>query len=174
MISGIDITPINIYTSKSPKSTGGAPNVALKDSLEVLFDKTSSFYGRKVYRFLYAVCRLETSEKFYKIRLSYSIDISQVLDKYDIYFLKNIEINFFSLNKWRKNYIVELYDEFGYTSKSRQHVSEHIEKKGKNLEMLVELSAGDFFPIGLEISLNGPTERIYKLPIILKIKSYAV
>jgi hypothetical protein len=174
MISERDIAPVVIYTSRSPKSTGGVPNVALKDTLEVLFDKTSSFYGKTVYRFLYAVCRLETNESFYKIKLSYSIDISQVLDKYDIYFLKNIEINFFVLDRWKKNYILELYDEFGYSSKSNKHISEHIEKKGKSLEVSVGLSRGDFFPIGLEISLNGPTERIYKLPIVLKIKSYAI
>jgi hypothetical protein len=174
MISGRDITPITIYTSKSPKSTGGVPGVALKDALEVVFDKPSSFYGKRIYRFLYIVCGLDTYEKFYKVKLSYSIDISSVLDKYDIYFLKNVEINFCYLDRGRKNYVLGLYDEFGYNLETNKHVSENIEKKGKNLEVSVDLSRGDFFPIGLEVSLNGPTERIYHLPIIVKVKSYAV
>jgi hypothetical protein len=174
MISRRDITPINIYTSKSPKSIGGPPDIAIQDRLEVKFDKISSFYGETIYRFLYAVYDLEASEEIYKIKLSYSVDIASVTDKYDIYFLQNLSINFFYLTTWRKNYVVELYDEFGYNTKNNKHVSEQIEKKGRELELFTRLSSEDFFPIGLEISLNGPTERIYKLPIIVQFKSYAV
>ncbi len=174
MINRRDITPINIYTSKSPKSTGGPPDVFIQDRLEVEFDKISSFYGGTIYRFIYAVYDLETSEEIYKVRLSYSVDIASVADKYDIYFLQNLSINFFYLTSWRKNYIVELYDEFGYNTKTNKHVSEQIEKKGRELELFARLSNGDFFPIGLEISLSGPTERIYKLPIIVRFKSYTV
>jgi hypothetical protein len=174
MISRRDVTPISIYTSKSPKSTGGPPNIVIQDRLEVEFGKISSFYGETIYRFLYAVYDLETSEEIYKIRLSYSVNIASVADKYDIYFLQNLSINFFYLTPWRKNYIVELYDEFGYNTKTNKHVSEQIEKKEGELELFTRLSSGDFFPIGLEISLKGPTERIYKLPIIVQFKSYAV
>ncbi len=174
MISRRDITPINLYTSKSPRSTGGPPDIVIQDLLEVEFDKISSFYGETIYRFIYAVYDLENSEEIYKIRLSYSVDIASVADKYDIYFLQNLSINFFYLTPWRKNYIVELYDEFGYNTKTNKHVSEQIEKKERELELFTRLSNGDFFPIGIEISLSGPTERIYKLPIIVQFKSYAV
>jgi hypothetical protein len=174
MISRRDVTPISIYTSKSPKSTGGPPDIVIQDRLEVEFDKISSFYGETIYRFIYAVYDLETSEEIYKIRLSYFVDIASVFDKYDIYFLQNLSVNFFYLTPWRKNYIIELYDEFGYNTKTNKHVSEQIERKEKELELFTRLSSGDFFPIGLEISLKGPTERIYKLPIIVQFKSYAV
>lgn len=174
MISRRDITPLSIYTSKSPKSTGGPPDIVIQDQLEVEFDKISSFYGETIYRFLYAVYDLETSEEVYKVKLSYSIDVKSILDKYDIYFLQNLSINFFYLTPWRKNYIVELYDEFGYNTRTNRHVSEQIEKKGRELDLFVRLSSGDFFPIGIEISLSGPTERIYKLPIIVQFKSYVV
>jgi len=174
MISRRDITPINIYTSKSPKSTGGPPDIVIQDRLEVEFDKISSFYGETIYRFIYAVYDLEASEEIYKVKLSYSVDIASVYDKYDIYFLQNLSINFFYLTHWRKNYVVELYDEFGYNIKTNKHVSEQIEKKGRELELFARLFKEDFFPIGLEISLSGPTERIYKLPIIVEFKSYAV
>jgi hypothetical protein len=174
MISRRDVTPINIYTSKSPKSTGGPPDLVIQDRLEIEFDKISSFYGEKIYRFLYAVYDLETSEEIYKIKLSYSVDIASISDRYDIYFLQNLSINFFYLVSWRKNYIVELYDEFGYNTKTNKHIHEQIAKSGVELELFTRLSSGDFFPIGIEISLNGPTERIYKLPIIVQFKSYAV
>jgi hypothetical protein len=174
MINRRDVTPINIYTSKSPKSTGGPPDLFIQDRLEIKFDKISSFYGEKIYRFLYAVYDLETSEEIYKIKLSYSVDVVSIYDKYDIYFLQNLSINFFYLVSWRKNYIVELYDEFGYNTKTNKHISEQIAKSGAELELFTRLSSGDFFPIGIEISLNGPTERIYKLPIIVQFKSYAV
>jgi hypothetical protein len=172
MISRGDVIPINLYTSKSPKSTGGPPNVLLNNAIEVKFDKNSSFYGETIYRFFYAVYDMKFTDEVQKIKLSYFLDLSSVIDRYDIYFLKNFSINFFYLTQWRKNYIVDLYDEFGYNTNNKKHVSENIAKKEKNLEIPVRMNFGDFFPLGIEISLNGPTERVYKLPIIIKLRSY--
>jgi ribosome biogenesis protein Nip4 len=174
MISREDIIPINLYTSKSPKSTGGSPDILLNNAAEVKFDKNSSFYGETIYRFFYAVYDTKSTSEIQKIKLSYFIDVSSVIDRYDLYFLKNFSINFFYLTQWRKNYIVELHDEFGYNTKTKKHVSEDIAQKEKNLEIFVRMNFGDFFPIGIEVSLNGPTERVYKLPIIIKLMSYAV
>ncbi len=172
MISRGDIIPINLYTSKSPKSTGGPPNILLNNAIEVRFDKNSSFYGETIYRFFYAVYDVESANEIQKIKLSYFIDVSSILDRYDIYFLKNFSISFFYLTQWRKNYIVELYDEFGHNTRTKKHVSEDIAQKEKNLGIFVRMNFGDFFPIGMEVSLNGPTERIYNLPIIIKLRSY--
>jgi hypothetical protein len=174
MISKRDISPISIYSSKSEKSTGGLPDVRMERHLEVYFDKISSFYGKTVYKFLYLVYDLETIGTIYKIGLSYSIDVSAIVDKYDIYFLQNLSANFFYLQTWKKNYIINLYDELGYDLETNRHVSEQIVKKDGSLELNVNLVKGDFFPIGLEISLRGPTERIYKLPIIVKATSYVL
>ncbi len=174
MISKRDISPISLYSSKSEKSTGGPPDVRIEKHLEVEFDKMSSFYGKTIYKFLYLVYDLETIDKIYKVRLSYSIDTFAVSDKYDIYFLQNFSINFFYLQVWRKNYIINLYDELGYDLETNKHVSEQIVKKAGSMELNVDLLRGDFFPIGLEISLRGPTERIYKLPIVVKAISYVL
>lgn len=174
MISREDIIPINLYTSKSPKSTGGPPDILLNNAVEVKFDKNSSFYGETIYRFFYAVYDTKFTSEIQKIKLSYFVDVSSVIDRYDVYFLKNFSINFFYLTQWRKNYIVDLHDEFGYNIKTKKHVSEDIAQKEKNLEIFVRMNFGDFFPIGIEVSLNGPTERVYKLPIIIKLMSYVV
>ena len=174
MISREDIIPINLYTSKSPKSTGGPPDILLNNAVEVKFDKNSSFYGETIYRFFYAVYDTKFTNEIQKIKLSYFVDVSSVIDRYDVYFLKNFSINFFYLTQWRKNYIVDLHDEFGYNIKTKKHVSEDIAQKEKNLEIFVRMNFGDFFPIGIEVSLNGPTERVYKLPIIIKLMSYVV
>jgi hypothetical protein len=174
MISRKDVAPINIYTSKSPKSTGGPPNILLNNTIEVKFDKNSSFYGKTIYKFFYAVYDAKYDKVVEKVKLAYFIDISSIMDRYDVYFLKSLSINFFYLTQWRKNYIVELYDEFGYNTKNNKHVFEDIAKKEKNLEIFVRMNFGDFFPIGVEISLNGPTERLYKLPIVVRLRSFIV
>jgi len=174
MISKKDISPISLYLSKSEKSTGGPPDIRIERHLKVEFDKMSSFYGKTIYKFLYVVYDLETIDTIYKVRLSYSIDVSNVIDKYDIYFLQNLSINFFYLQTWRKNYIINLHDELGYDLETNKHISEQIARKNASLEFNVNLVRGDFFPIGLEIALKGPTERIYELPIIVKATSYVL
>jgi len=165
-------TPVNIYLSSNRFSLGGPPSSLASNAITIDFDKQKSFYGGKVYKFLYIKFDKRSENIVKKVQISYNIDYLSVSDVFEIKFLSNISVKFFLLPEWRKNVVHDVYNKEGISLTTGRHIEDSIREKQNVLSADVNLKYLDFFPFGLVVETSSPVERVYGLPLVLLINSF--
>ncbi len=168
------ISPVVIRSSERPGSLGGYLAEKLS-TVEFIFNESESIFGGNKYKFFYISNELDSEFSIYKIRIEQYIDINSHLDKFDLRFLGNISSEIVITNFFGKNQVHKAYTDFGeIIDFDNRNIENFIVFSGTKAEIKETLSYQDFYPFAIRVKILGPIERVIKLPIVLKIKTYLV
>lgn len=172
----IDAQIVKIKTSILENSTGGFIHRTLnqenENSVFFYFSEDESFFRSRKYKFFYLVNKTTNEYEISKIKLSLSLDYSQLQDKFNINFGSNVNFNIFNTSFFQKNIYHLNYNQYGDVLDYKRNIQDYIIEEKKELIIRTNLKFSDFLPFGVYVEIINPVERIVKLPLVLSTKVY--